>query len=415
MENQILAIGPGSLEIYYKESGKAVQVEEKLQSKIKQAIVGNGRGYLLKIEYNKIQKRLYLISMRGVYSYDMKTKEFQTVFEGLLHDFGQTGQTILHFSFVGENEAYIGLLKQTEKETRNQLLQWTFLENAVKVPFTKEIIDVYSMEQNRTLIDLTDRYNASQEAVYVRYTYGNTKGDPEVKEDQQKQLNTELLAKKGPDVLLLDQLPAETFLKKGMLEDLTDLAEEQELFQTVSHTYEQDGHVYALPLHFKMMGVRGPKEPKQYIETFAQLTQSMQELSKENPEQIVLDQTYEYSTVDVLYHAYQKELKNKDGSVNEEGLRNFFLQLQTVCRLSDYAGDPGGGSDPNRPTCLFLYPEIISNEATEVPALFGQVQMGIHGITSAMDFGRVEAVTNRIGQPFAFFEVLLCERSICAK
>ena len=44
--------------------------------------------------------------------------------------------------------------------------------------------------------------------------------------DDIRTLNTELLGGNGADVLLLDGLSAESYIEKGILADLTDLADE---------------------------------------------------------------------------------------------------------------------------------------------------------------------------------------------
>ena len=47
-------------------------------------------------------------------------------------------------------------------------------------------------------------------------------GNPE---DAIDTLNTQLLNKEGPDLLLLDDLPVDSYIERGVLEDLTDYVE----------------------------------------------------------------------------------------------------------------------------------------------------------------------------------------------
>ena len=41
--------------------------------------------------------------------------------------------------------------------------------------------------------------------------------------DALKTLNTEIAAGNGPDVILLDGLPVESYIEKGLLEDISDV------------------------------------------------------------------------------------------------------------------------------------------------------------------------------------------------
>ncbi len=43
--------------------------------------------------------------------------------------------------------------------------------------------------------------------------------------DALRTLNTDIMAGKGPDVLILDGMPVENYIQKGLLEDITDTVE----------------------------------------------------------------------------------------------------------------------------------------------------------------------------------------------
>ena len=72
--------------------------------------------------------------------------------------------------------------------------------------------------------------------------------------DALRTLNTDIMAGKGPDILILDGMPVENYIQKGLLEDITDTVEsadqEDGLFENIMKTYERDDKIYAVPLGF---------------------------------------------------------------------------------------------------------------------------------------------------------------------
>ena len=94
---------------------------------------------------------------------------------------------------------------------------------------------------------------------------GKTAG--EVSTDDIRTLNTELLSGNGADVLLLDGLPVDSYIEKGVLEDLTDLAadltgQDSYLAEILKNTAQSGGKIYGMPLKFKIPILFGDEEVK---------------------------------------------------------------------------------------------------------------------------------------------------------
>lgn len=68
--------------------------------------------------------------------------------------------------------------------------------------------------------------------------------------DAVRSLNVELLAGKGPDLLLLDSLPIASYMEKGVLEDLSPALDGLPLLENVAKTYQSGGAIPAVPCRF---------------------------------------------------------------------------------------------------------------------------------------------------------------------
>ena len=56
--------------------------------------------------------------------------------------------------------------------------------------------------------------------------------------DALKTLNTEIMAGKGPDILILDGISAQTYVEQGMLEDLSGIFKDAGLLTNVNCIYK---------------------------------------------------------------------------------------------------------------------------------------------------------------------------------
>lgn len=100
--------------------------------------------------------------------------------------------------------------------------------------------------------------------------------------DALRQLNTNIMADKGPDVFIMDAMPVDTYRSKGLLVDLADVVEqaaaENELLRNISDVYEKDGEICAVPTSFTMPIVVGPEEALNRITSLETLAQTVADL-----------------------------------------------------------------------------------------------------------------------------------------
>lgn len=57
----------------------------------------------------------------------------------------------------------------------------------------------------------------------IYYNYGISQDSPITENDAIKTLNTEIKANKGPDIFILDNLPMDSYISQGYLEDISDI------------------------------------------------------------------------------------------------------------------------------------------------------------------------------------------------
>ncbi len=96
-------------------------------------------------------------------------------------------------------------------------------------------------------------------------------------EDALRTLNTELVAGKGPDVLILDGMPLQSFIDKGVLAELSQVISADGLIPQVVDPMRTDGKLYAVPTRFTVPVLMGKPETLEGLDSLEALAAAVQD------------------------------------------------------------------------------------------------------------------------------------------
>ena len=182
--------------------------------------------------------------------------------------------------------------------------------------------------ENYSIRQAISSYAKEHPDTYVKYEIGLTYGDGTTQSDALKTLNTEIMAGNGPDVIILDGLSAESYIEKGLLEDISDvinpLVEDGTIFKNIADVYTNDGKIYQMPTSFKYPILLGNKEDIDSVSDLDSLVELTKKLSTQSEKRIFNDYFNARSLVYSLYYLYGDDWLNEDNTINEDALRNFF-------------------------------------------------------------------------------------------
>lgn len=114
-------------------------------------------------------------------------------------------------------------------------------------------LHVWSLRDSATARAAVNLFRQEHPEVDVTFTVAIPDGAQDkaaARNDALTQLNTELLAGEGPDLLLLDDVGYETYMKKGLLADLSDVLPLSELQKNIADPFVEEGKVYVMPARF---------------------------------------------------------------------------------------------------------------------------------------------------------------------
>ncbi len=209
---------------------------------------------------------------------------------------------------------------------------YTYDETMPSAP--EETLTVISLEEDATVRQAIIGFQQKNSNVRIDYRSTNSEGSTIPVEDQIKAINTELLAGNGADLYILDGLPADSFIEKGALADISDLIvpmeESGQLLKAVIDGYKKDGAIYMAPLRFALPIAFGAKEAVD--STFS--IQALAEYAGTKAKIPLFGEdmrTYEQLTKK-LFRMYSDSFIKKDGSLDRDELVRFLDALQAICR-----------------------------------------------------------------------------------
>lgn len=179
------------------------------------------------------------------------------------------------------------------------------------------------------------------------------------REDALTQLNTQLLAGSGPDVLILDDMPVESFIEKGLLMDLSGKVDTNGMLENMIGMWQTERGLFALPARaFPLLA--GADEATlatiKDAETLAGLLAAEPNIVDDGRNEAMPLLAY-YNTVqlfDTFYPLYAHDIW-QGGQLNEDACRRFYELLGQI-----RAGGGAGLSNTapfDRPDGTYYHPQ----------------------------------------------------------
>lgn len=190
-------------------------------------------------------------------------------------------------------------------------------------------LTVYSLKRNDLIIDMISEFQDQYPDIELIYETGEGADGSITMSDRIRALNARILAGDGPDVLLLDGLPLDSYIEKGILEDLTPVlgSEKETLLPNILSAYTREDKIYTLPLRvvIPMFMTSGQDQ-----EVFSTLEALVEYTEAEGGVANLLKYSHA-NVLQILYYNYKPDLIAKDGTVNREEVTNFFELVKRFC------------------------------------------------------------------------------------
>lgn len=209
------------------------------------------------------QGGIYMATEAGLSHISKGGSMWEVLIDGSLNHMGMRSIYMTGF-LEGESRDYYGLFAE---EAGKGLLLFHYAYDPDMAVVPPSGLTVYSLKDHSTVRQAASQFQSEHPDVRVEVRTAVEDGGS-VTEEMIQGLNTELLSGKGADILILDGLPADSYIEKGILMDLSNLVEELESSGEMYNNLldglkEDDGKIYQVPARFSFPLLLGEEKAVQ--------------------------------------------------------------------------------------------------------------------------------------------------------
>lgn len=212
----------------------------------------NGRDYGTMFLLPGEEQTIYVLGEQGIHRHVIGGNLMEQIVDGRLSMLGNPAYQI-NDALRLDGDVFIVLF------ANGKLIRYTYDPDVPSVP--EKELTVYSLQENKDIRQAVSLYQAKHLDTFVSYEVGMEEDGSVTREDAIKKLNTEVMAGNGPDLIVMDDLPLQSYVSKGLLLDITDyLAQysaQEPLFDNVTDALKVDGKAYVAPGTFGVPRLAG--------------------------------------------------------------------------------------------------------------------------------------------------------------
>ncbi|MBR1692955.1 MAG: hypothetical protein IJ711_09305 [Lachnospiraceae bacterium] len=273
---------------------------------------------------------------QGIFYHQRMGSINEQLVSGELTSLVDTGMALQSLIMLDEKQF---LLLAIDSLGATRLYDYVYDANASAKP--ERQLRIYALEDSQALQQAVSFYQKQHPDVFVKKLIGMSAEYGITAEDALKSLNTDILAGNGPDILILDGMPMESYLEKGILADISGLVGEVDerdgIWENIRSAYEKEDGLYEMPARFYFSVVAGDQNAiaaAGHSDTFVEYVREC------TGQQMKAGVLYPMSAGAVLRELYAAEgsgFKNADGEPDEGKLRAFLTAAKELCDMGGYA------------------------------------------------------------------------------
>lgn len=267
---------------------------------------------------------IYLVLDKGIYRHVIGGNVMEQAVDGSLTSLGNPFYG-LSDGVILEDDVFLLVF------TNGEIMRYTYDPDIPAMPEIR--LKAYSLRENAQIKTVISAYQVKHPEVYIQYEAGIDESLAVTREDALKKLNTEIAAGRGPDIFILDDMPIDSFIEKGVLMDLSPYLEdktEDKYFTNVIHAFRTPEGTYAVPGQFHMalmVGRRDEIEKMTGLEAMAAMAEAFR---KEKGEGLFLGAREEEEILSILLPVCAPAWKDGEGKIDRAALEEFYTMAKRI-------------------------------------------------------------------------------------
>ncbi|NBJ91040.1 extracellular solute-binding protein [Parablautia muri] len=268
---------------------------------------------------------IYLAGKKGLHRHVIGGSTVEQIIDGSLSCFNNPSYSLHGMVTLPDNE-FLALFGG------GKLVRFTYNPDIPTVP--NERVKVYSLEDNDTVRQAITIYQSNNPEVYVEYEVGLGEGNSITRDDALKKLNTQIMAGEGPDLLVLDDMPIDSYMSKGLLLDLSEclnsLNGENEIFESIKNAFKKDDKIYMIPCEIQLPMVQGDEKYISQMKDMKGIADAFEDLREDNEGKALVYACTEKGILGIFSMVCAPAWKTETGELNKESIEEFLLQCKRI-------------------------------------------------------------------------------------
>ena len=320
-----LLIQGSELQIYDLEENKMAEQDTALSEFLEPWLGSygdvNSRPYLLYMPQTE-HEGVYVLSDKGLYHHTLYGSTMEQLIDGSLCSMSDPLKEFV--SMVQLEDAFLVLY------SGGQLKKYVYDPTISAVP--ENFLRVWGLYENDDIGRVVSAFGQAHPDFYITYEHPLGEDTGMTREDAMKVLSTELATGNGPDVLLLDDLPYDTYVEKGVLADLTATLDGtgERYMDTVRASYERNGGQYAMPMSMAVPVLMGDKDKIQGLASLEQLAELAEAARASQPEGSLFGFGRAEDALRLLAMGSMGSWMDQNGGVNREAIQEFLTLSKRI-------------------------------------------------------------------------------------
>ncbi|MCM1258573.1 MAG: hypothetical protein NC307_12055 [Roseburia sp.] len=281
--------------------------------------------YQMGILVDSGEGQIYTASKSGLYSHVPGGSVMDELLEGGLSNMGDPTRKAVSL-LKGKEEGFLVAYNDGEIDS------YIYDKDAPAVP--EQQLTVYSLLENDTVSKAVSSFRKNHPEVFVKQEIGISDEQSMVAEDAIRNLNASLLSGEGPDIMILDGMPKDSYMEKGQLKDLSGFVEklkgQGDYFWNILTAYQNEDGIYALPTRFQIPVAIGEKQAVEKMKTLEDLADAVEADREKNPGQRTILGTYAPDELLAILQAASAPAWIEKGEFKKDAVLSYLTQAQKI-------------------------------------------------------------------------------------
>lgn len=322
---KLLVLYGDGIKEYDSESGECSNEYQKFRDLCAEKISTDGDAALLGVGTSG---ELYYFGAEGLFSYDQKAEKLIEILSGNMYQYSDSDNMLQKLVPIDDIYLVLGM-------NRSGSIIYKYEYDAQASTSEETVLKIYTLKENNTLQSIIDGFKEKYPSIQVELEVGFEESSELTLEDSIRALNVSLFAENGPDILLLDNLPYESYIKQGSLKKMDTIVEIDALNNQVLDDFITESGTYGIPIGYTILDMHGKKDVMKQADSLQHLSEVlMQNQKKEHVSAVDLWESN--SNFGGLFYYYFTDCLGNTNQVNEEELRIFFQSMKQIYDSSTY-------------------------------------------------------------------------------